>query len=652
MDFFEHQDAARKRTAQLIVLFALAVVGTLIATYLLLLGALYLGGFSQSLQAGDGAHTQPTFALWNPLVMAIAVGATGLIVGGGTLYKINELSGGGEVIASHLGGRRVARGTSDLAERRLLNVVEEMAIASGTPVPPVFVLDEELGINAFAAGKEPGDAVIGVTRGCMELLSRDELQGVIAHEFSHILNGDMKLNIRLIGILHGILVLSLIGQFIMRSVWYAPRSRSEKGNAALFILVFGMGLVVIGAIGSFFGNWIKAGVSRQREYLADAAAVQFTRNPGGIAGALKKILGLSAGSKVNSPAAPEASHMFFGRATTSGFAGIFATHPPLPKRIRRIDPQWDGKVEKVEPVSRRGAGRASDESGRQAEGFAVVTGLAGAAASATTALGSVGTLDRDHVEHARHMIDRLAEPLQRACDDPFGAQAVIFALLIDADPVIAEAQFDLIARHGPKGLDRATRGLVDPIRNAGRRAHLAIVDLALPALRELSAGQYEAFRSLVEALIAADRKISLFEWCLQRLVLGLLDEQFGRTKSMRTEYYALGRLQPQLCTLLSALSRVGQSDEPSRQRAFRAGASRLGDVALGEMNAGSLSDLDRAVAELARVAPKHKRRVIEACAATLAADGEAKVDETELFRAVAQALGVPVPPILPGTPLV
>src|SRR6056297_2305293 len=295
MDFFEHQEQARRKTGVLIFYFILAVVGIIAAVYLLsVLLFVFLDDGTQPLEASS---------LWRPEMLLYSAGGTALIIFLTSAYKTAQLSGGGEVVARELGGREIDLNTTDFHERRLLNVVEEMAIASGVPVPTIFVMDREDSINAFAAGKTPSDAVIGVTRGCMTLLTRDELQGVIAHEFSHILNGDMRLNIRLMSILFGILFLALMGELILRfGVRGSMHSgRREGAGAALIMLVAGLGLLAIGYIGNFFGNLIKASVSRQREFLADASAVQFTRNPEGLAGALIKIGGLESGSEVTHP---------------------------------------------------------------------------------------------------------------------------------------------------------------------------------------------------------------------------------------------------------------------------------------------------------------------------------------------------------------
>ncbi|HVE16916.1 MAG TPA: M48 family metallopeptidase, partial [Chthoniobacterales bacterium] len=330
MDFFESQARAHRKTKWLIVYFVLAVLGIIVTL-----------------------HVAAAFAFREPLtdwrMLGMISGGVIVVVTLGSLYRIAELSQGGGVVAQMLGGRQLAPHPTDLREQQLRNVVEEMALASGVPVPDIYVLDEEQAINAFAAGNTPGDAVVAVTRGTLEQLNRDQLQGVIAHEFSHILNGDMRLNVRLIGVLTGILLLAMIGRIVFeisaRTGGSVRSSDNKNGNAQLPLFLIGAGIWLIGSIGVFFAKLIKAAVSRQREFLADASAVQFTRNPDGIAGALYKIG--QAGSKLESPRADEASHMFFGNGLGESFMGLFATHPPIVERIQAIDPSFQPRAETV-----------------------------------------------------------------------------------------------------------------------------------------------------------------------------------------------------------------------------------------------------------------------------------------------------------------
>ena len=269
------------------------------------------------------------------ILIATALIAT-LFILGSSLYKRRDCHPVVDQVARELGGTPVATDVRDPLRRRYRNIVEEMAIASGVPVPEIYVLEAENGINAFAAGYAPGDAAIAVTRGALETLDRDELQGVVAHEFSHILNGDMRLNIRLMGVLFGIMVLGLIGRLIVRGGYHTSIVSSRRDRGTPVVLIVGLGLVILGGIGVFFARLIKAGVSRQREYLADASAVQFTRQSEGIANALKKIGGYADGSSITAADPEEVSHMLFGSG--SRLAGLFATHPPLTKRIQALDP--------------------------------------------------------------------------------------------------------------------------------------------------------------------------------------------------------------------------------------------------------------------------------------------------------------------------
>ncbi|MCH9048708.1 MAG: M48 family metallopeptidase, partial [Proteobacteria bacterium] len=428
MNFFESQDRVRKNTFQLVFLFTLAVVTLIIMTNLLVM---VVFGYINSEQMQDGGTLLQQMD-WQTFA-AVSAGV-GVVVLAGSLYKIMALSAGGKTVAEALGGKLIPQNTDDLKQRKLLNVVEEMAIASGTPAPPVYLLVDEPGINAFAAGFSPRDAVIGVTQGTIDHLSRDQLQGVIAHEFSHIFNGDMRLNIRLMGVLNGILIIGIIGYFILYSAAFSRRGRSS-GKGAGGILVLGIGLMVIGFAGTFFGGLIKAAVSRQREYLADASAVQFTRNPDGIAGALKRIGGLEFGSKVENPGAPEVSHAFFAQGISGFMQSLSATHPPLAKRILRIDPHWNGNFESSDKTdSPRDEKEADKKESMTREELAkkvatVVTGVA--MADVTKAIDQIGNPKQETINYARSLISELPMVIKEAAREPYGARAVIYSLVLD-----------------------------------------------------------------------------------------------------------------------------------------------------------------------------------------------------------------------------
>ena len=331
MDFFERQDKARRKTKLLVFYFIVAICLLILSGYAAVLAIFGRGGVSDSMGESSFTLWQPDLFLWSTL-------GTLSVILIGSVSKTLQLSKGGSAVAEMLDGRLINSNATEADERKLLNVVEEMSIASGIPVPQVYLLEDEAGINAFAAGHSTSDAAIGVTRGAMQLLSRDQLQGVIGHEFSHVLNGDMRLNLRLMGLIFGILCLTVVGRVLLRT-------RGKKNPLPLL----GLALIVIGGIGVLFGRLIQAAVSRQREFLADAASVQFTRNPDGLAGALKKIGGLSSGSKLESPHAQEASHLFFANGLRSSVSGLMATHPPLEERIRALDPAFDGEFPTVTP---------------------------------------------------------------------------------------------------------------------------------------------------------------------------------------------------------------------------------------------------------------------------------------------------------------
>jgi Zn-dependent protease with chaperone function len=644
-DFFERQSAARRNTNWLVAMFVLAVISIVGTTFVVTAAALVTWETSNiaselsNVRAGRGeVHLElPT----------VAAGGALLLIAGGSLYKLFQLRGGGTVLAERLGGRRIYPNTSDNTERRLLNVVEEMALASGVPVPPVFMLHEEQGINAFAAGHSPSDAVIGVTRGCAEGLSRDELQGVIAHEFSHILNGDMRLNLRLIGVLHGILLMGLVGRELLRIAGSGGGSRSRKNNGGLYLLLIGLAFMVLGFLGLFFGNLIKAAISRQREFLADASAVQFTRNPEGIAGALKRIGATVFGSKLVSPTAAEASHMYFA----SGLSSLFATHPPLEERIRRIDPQWNGEFPPT--VSAEAAALAANG----ASGF-VDKSPRGESTSAEPALSDVqhaaeqvASPTETHREYVHGLLAALPRPVADAAHDPYGARAIIFATLLDRDADVRAAQLRALENAAEADVFELTLRLVPSVSQVNVRSRLPLVDMTLPALRAMTRAQYEEFANCFNELVQADKRLGLFEWALHEILMRHLRPQFEPVRPKPIKYYGLQRLAEQCSVLLSALARECQHDD---EVAFQAGARHLPDVSLHyvPLATSGLNELRSALEELAATAPKVRHRLIDACAACISADAAVSVGEAELLRAICDMLDCPLPPLLPGQEVV
>ena len=674
-NFFEQQDIARKKTGRLILLFAGAVAAITLLVYVVVLILFVLGQEKMAGQSAGGQSVSPPY-LGAFVLTAFAV--TGLI-GGCSLYKIAALrSGGGASVARMMGGRLLQPDASEAHERKILNVVEEMALASGTPVPPVYLMDDEPGINAFAAGYTPQSAVIGITRGAVEQLSREELQGVVAHEFSHILNGDMRINIRLMGVIFGIIALAVVGRVLLQSGMYAGRGRRDnKGGAA--ILFFGLALLVIGGVGVFFGRLIQAAVSRQREYLADASAVQFTRNPDSIGGALKRIGGV--GSTIRDGHAGEISHMFIASAASSWAHGAFATHPPIEERIRRIDPTWDGTFPQPRRVEPPRNAKERYEQPRQPLPFGgqqagnVLGGMPGAilgsvilgeAADATRrqqaqrerasqpAIDQVGSVSAVHVQYLHELLASIPNVFKHAVREPFGARAVVYVMLLDSDREVRDKQLKHLAEHADQAVNDLTRKLVEQSQGVPKEARLPLIDLAVPALRQLSDAQYAAFRQDVEQLIKADGRIDLFEWTLQRLLLRHLDAHFRPGPDPAVRYYNLRPLAQPCAVVLSSLAHIGQRDASEASSAFSAGLSELGlqGLTLLDRSQVRLSEVGTALDQLALTSPREKQKLIRACARAIAADDEVTRGEGELMRAVADSLGVPMPPMLPGQKLV
>ncbi len=642
MNFFESQDRVRKNTAVLVLLFVLAVVALITMTNVLIM---VVFGFIDSQQLRDGG-TLIRQMDWQTFV---AVGAgVSVVVLAGSAYKIMALSAGGKVVAESLGGQLIPRNTQDLMQRKLLNVVEEMAIASGTPAPPVYLLANEPGINAFAAGFSPRDAIIGVTQGAIDHLSREQLQGVIAHEFSHIFNGDMRLNIRLMGTLNGILILGILGYYLLYSTSLSGRRRNnDKGAAA--ILALAIGLITIGFAGTFFGGLIKAAVSRQREYLADASAVQFTRNPDGIAGALKRIGGLESGSKVENPGASEVSHAFFAQGISGVMQWLSATHPPLAKRILRIDPQWDGKYDFSDPsdsAQDENLAGESDITTRQAVANKVATVAAGAAVTdILTAIDQIGTPKQEAVNSARSLLSELPTDIKEAAREPHGARAVIYSLALDKGPEIRARQLKQLQDYADPDVYALTLTLMPQMHDLDIKFRLPVIDIAIPALKQLALSQYKLFRGNLIALIEMDSRVDLLEWSLQKILFNHLDGQFFKLAPMKARYSDPGQLKKETELVLSVMAHAGAQLQSAMEEAFDASVQALGlnGMTLLEKGQIRIADLDLALGKLENLKPLAKSRLLKACAVSIGHDQRASAAEVELLRAFAVVLDFPIP---------
>jgi len=668
MNFFEHQELARRNSQRLVVLFVLAVIAIVIAVNVAATVLYHLFIVPTGLRWG-AAQLPNGFYFTNTVVVL------GLILGG-TWLEMNRLKAGGSAVARMVGAREVDTSTRDLLDRRLLNVVEEMAIASGVPVPRVFVMDNETAINAFAAGHSINDAVVAVTRGTLTRLSRDELQGVIAHEFSHILNGDMKLNLRLIGVLYGLLIVALAGRFLLE---LGGRSRGggsrSSGSAIAVLFAAGLLLWILGYIGVFFGRLIKAGVSRQREFLADASAVQFTRNPEGIGGALRKIAGLSKetglGTRIEHPQAESLSHLFLGAARPSFVRGMFATHPPLGDRLRRIYGRAVEPIAAPENAVALALGglspaeiqrprspiefipsdtalssttalpqSASPVAGLVEQGVALVSGAAAMAAKVTSDIGTVRSRHRDFaLDDAQQA---LLQSLRRAATDGTRAQLLVLALLIDKDRDLRGQQLALVTEvHGSEAAE-ITVSYHEQVQRLPPGARQPLADVAMPALRRLPLGAREALLRTAHLLIAADGRLTVSEYLLFTLLKRRLDRDAGR--AVPVSFSLLGQLAKEAALVLSLVAAVRLPERP--EHAFNAGAVQVRDAELRFVasHAIRLDAVSSALDRLNQLAPLAKPQLIKAATAVAFVDDTTNWKAASALRMICAALDAPLPP--------
>ncbi len=616
MDFFESQERAKRNTSRLVAMFVVALLATMASVHVLLTVMFAKGNFADVRMLG------------------ISLGSVLVVVVIGMAVKFAQMSHGGRAVAEAMGGVQVDPGSSDPAERRILNVVEEMAIASGVRVPPVFLIDEP-SINAFAAGNGEQDAVIGVTRGCIEQLSRDELQGVMAHEFSHIFHRDTRLNMQLVAWLGGIFAISLVGRIIMRSALSSGSSRG-KNDGKMVAIALGGAVFLIGIVGYFFGRIIQSAVSRQREYLADASAVQYTRNPDGIAGALEKIAH-GAGSRISAPAAAEFSHFFFA----NGIASLFSTHPPLEDRIARIR----GARMVAAGVGAEGPAAAARVARSPVAGAAVV-GVPPAiapdivpAAALRAARAGMGSVDTSTLRLAGELLVDAPAAVLDAARNPFSARAAVCMMLLSDVPSERSRQLRTIAANDPK-LAEATSSLAASASIAPRE-RMPVLEVCAASLTMLSPAQYAQFRTTLAQLIAADGQVDRVEWTV-RVILRHAVEGRGSAPT------GLGKATMlDLALVVSVLAWSGASDQAGVHRAWR--AARAAEPALPESpdpaQRCTLDALDGSLRAFAGATPGLKRRLVDACVACVAADGQTTVEEAELLRAVCASIGAPMPPV-------
>ncbi|PZS15322.1 MAG: peptidase M48 [Pseudonocardiales bacterium] len=634
MNFFERQHAARGTTVRLVLLFTAAVLAIIILVDVVVLIL----------------ARPPDAASVIPLLIGVSV-VTISIIAGGTLFKMLALRAGGSAVALSVGAVPIDPTTSDPALRRFVNIVEEMSLASGVPVPRLFVLEKEPGINAFAAGYTPADAAITVTAGALQQLNRDELQGVIGHEFSHVLNGDMRLNVRLIGLLNGILLLGLIG---IRVLYFGGGRGGDRKGGGAPIIVIAIAFTILGFAGRFFANLIKAAVSRQREWLADASAVQFTRQTTGLEGALKKIAGVPTGSALtDARGAQEVSHMLFGEGGKS-FSQLFATHPPLYERIKALDPAF--RPEEIEQLQAQW--QAAPPNG-QAEDVSL--GLAGraqipppqapptpAATVRTTAAelsARVGTLTPEDLERGAALSAQIPPELRQLASQGSTVIPLVLAMVLDSAPAGRAAQLEIVADRMGSPAAAAAAGLADLFAVLPPQLRLPVVSIAAPLIAAHPKGTLDVLVPTLEDLARADGSISVFEYCLTRLIAGYIrdaKDPAARSRPGRTD---VRRVDSAAFTLLAAVAATGNDDPAAAQRAFGAAVAALlpGAAVPYQPPMDTWRVLDGVWAPLDGVDPGSKQRLIEALVIAIRDDGDLTLNEAELLRTTCALLHCPLP---------
>ena len=615
MDFFRQQEIARRNTRRLIALFLLAVLALIVITNLLFIGLLTGGDLSYFFEYFD----------WS---VFIVVGAfVAMVIGIVVLVNWLLFARGGKQVATALGGTLVQPATDDPMERRAANIVQEMALAANMPVPSLFVLNEETGINAFAAGTSPTNAVVAVTHGALTSLNRDQLQGVIGHEFSHILNGDMRLSIRLAAMLRGITFIGDFGSALLRGSSHRRGFGSSKSNDQGAVVGLGLGLLLVGLLGGLMAGLIKSAISKQTEYLADASAVQFTRNPAGIGDALKIIGGHESGTLVEAGRATEMSHLFFGQVQHRLWSG-FATHPPIEERINRIDPDWDGIFLSAPPQEIATEEEQADDPGHEA----AISAIAVIATNTTmTETGGAAIPNPTAREEAELLIQEARDPL--------GAMALVLALTWD--PPHELSQWRALETKPIEGLADTVRRCCEPLRSRAVEQRLALLELCLPALRGLSTEQYRVFRGLLLEWINADGRTTLEEWCLFQVVRHFLDPEFLGTRPASPKHKSLNAVADDLAIVLGTMACLTEEDT---DRAFNRGSDMLKlQLRLPEVSDLTVANFGDAVESLAECYPLLKVSVLKAVAVVAADDGVISNIEMTLVKAMAATMDCPVP---------
>jgi Zn-dependent protease with chaperone function len=652
MNFFDNQEKARKSTFWLILYFVLAIICIILIIDCVVMGSIIYANPKEFYPLVGYQHVLNQSAILQlAVITTLAVSPIIiLVIVLGTIFKMISLREGGIAVANMVGARELDPGTNDFLEKRFINVVEEMSIASGMSVPKLYVMDNEKAINAFVAGVKPEDTVMVVTKGALDQLSRDELQGVVGHEFSHIFNSDMNISLKLMGVLGGLVLIGQAGYFLLRFLSMSNRrsSKSDDGRILIAIVILGVGLLVVGYIGLFFGRLIKAAVARQRELLADASSVQYTRNPQGIIFALKRIQQSESGTNLDTKHVEDISHLCFCTPRWMLFSDMLATHPPLDKRIQILDPQGefanlplkDLQEDKKQQITKK-------TSNQQALGIigtaAIVMATSQGQAQSADIKSSIGNPSAEHVDLAQQLIAQIPQELKDVAHAVAHVEDLLYALILIDDKDNIDQLKNNLEKIIPIDKLQKTLELINIISILSQSCYLPLVDIALPAFKAKSIDERGSIYKNMQQIVALGKE-NLFEFTLLTMISKTIQEKPNQVK-----YNDFTAVIDDVSNLISALLKNSQSDENTKDAYFEKLMKNFTSQKIQPRQTMTQEPLkfQLILSRLNQLSPKCKEILVHTCLDCIAQDNVINVTEAEMIRALAASLNCPIPPIVP-----
>jgi len=646
MDFFSRQAKAIKQTRILVVFFVIALVLITVAVNFIF----YLVLATQTSSATElDSWLQQDYWIYISLITFAVIILT-------SLFRSWQINSNPSAIIKMMEATPVTPSTTNPKQKQLVNLVEEMAIASGMPIPKIYIMKNEQGFNAFVSGLKPSAAILVVTQGLLDNLTRQQLQGVIGHEFSHILNGDMRLNLRLIGVIAGILVLGQIGQVLLRGGRYGSRSTSSKRSEGSAIVFIGLGLFVVGYIGLFFGRIIKAAISRQREFLADASAVQFTRDRNGIAGALLAIKNTTQGSQLINSNAEEMSHMCFGASTkiSQMFSGWLASHPPLDDRIQAVYPGFLRQNTSASQSAQTSHSAPSHSS--HSNDSDLISQFSNESRSIKTTsdknhsdialqiVSTVGTVTAKNIQNAENVLSHLPKEIIEAArgDNPDFSPLVLIKIIF-----LQATKVDTLSRENFKLLDislsdQKTIQLIKQLDQIDFKSRNTLFDLALARFENLELKYKNIFFQSIDAFVKNHPSLNPTSLAIYASIYNRLNE----SKPYQTQINRYQKVSEALNILFSQLLKDNSYEKNHWDNAKQHKQHILnifGIKLIKEPSSFDPKKFHNALNQLSRLNPLLKQQLILGVTDAIQVDN--KIDEMEysLLRILCEYLDCPIP---------